>query len=255
MGSRKYRYICEDTVHDIAGRELGSEGADSRAQARARQKLHRIWAAYLGEPDYQRAASSLSDAFASEDDAAIRRACRVVLESHASTRERLPVAERLYGDIFHYVGMPESILDLACAVNPLMFRWMGLPRTVTYRAMDINARVVELVNHYFTLERLRPLAEHRDVLVRPPREHADLALLLKMYHCLEHRRAGAGWELLCGAPSAWVAVSFPTRNLRGRPSDMAGNYDGQIFERCAEKGWRCERLDVPGEAVVLIGKG
>ena len=71
---------------------------------------------------------------------------------------------------------------------------MGLPRSVRYCAYDINARIVSLTNCYFQLEGIAGIAEHRDVLCDPPRESADLALLLKMYHCLERRRCGAGWQ-------------------------------------------------------------
>ena len=118
------------------------------AEARARQKLHRVWAAYLGEPNYDAARSSLSEAFAKGADRSIRRACESVLVAHASTRERIAVAEQLYGKLMRMTGSPQSILDLACALNPLFFRWMGLPRTVVYRAVDINSRIVDLVNHY-----------------------------------------------------------------------------------------------------------
>jgi 16S rRNA (guanine(1405)-N(7))-methyltransferase len=255
LGSRKYRHICEETVADIAEQELSSGTANRQAASRARKKLHRVLAAYLGEPDYPEARRQLIGAFAAEDQELIRRTCEAILLTHASTRERLPVAEQFFAEILRRVGTPERVLDLACALNPLALRWMGLPRTVAYAAMDINARIVDLVNHYFKLEGLRPLAEHRDVLVRPPRRNADLALLLKMYHCLEHRRPGAGWAVVSGVNATWVAVSFPTRNLRGRWSDIAANYQRMIFENCANKGWGCHRVDVPGEALILIQKG
>ena len=99
---------------------------------------------------------------------------------------------------------------------------MGLPRTTEYHAFDINERVVGLVNHYFRLEGLAPLAELRDVLCRPPDQVADVALLLKMYHCLEHRRRGAGWQVVEQTQARWIALSFPTRNLSNRRREHSG---------------------------------
>jgi hypothetical protein len=75
-----------------------------------------------------------------------------------------------------------------------------------------------------------------------------------MYHSLEHRRRGAGWEVVSSAPARHVAVSFPSRNLRGRLSDIAGNYRDEILERSGAAGWVAEELAFDGELVILIRK-
>ena len=188
------------------------------------------------------------------------------MSAHASTRERLEILGELYGAILRVTGMPRSVLDLACSLNPLSFRWMDLPRSVEYRAYDINTHTVSLINKYFHLEGVSGRAELQDILCPssdPSRDPVSdtvrtplggLALLLKMYHCLEHRRRGAGLYVIENVRSRWIAVSFPARNLASRRVDIIGNYEGTIRECSAQNGWQCVRLDFDTEIVLLIDK-
>ncbi len=250
--SPKYRSLTRETVVDILRRETERHGVGARAISSAREILHRVAAFYLGEPDYDRMWQKLD---ACTDAACREVVCRELLSRHVSTRERLPIQVEMYGALFSRTGLPQSVADLAAACNPFAFPWMGLPRSVCYRAYDINAAMVRLVKRYFELEGIAGQALHRDILCDPPSEPVDVALLLKMYHCLEHRRRGAGWELVSRMPARHLAVSFPSRNLKGRTTDIAGNYRDEILGRSAQRGWSCEVLAFPGEVVILVRKG
>ena len=254
IASAKYRPICEQTVHDVVARELSRTASPKTAVRMAKQRLHRIWALYLGMPDFGRSEESLQAAFSSGRNENITSACRHILSQHRSANERLSIASDFYRGIFQVTGVPDAIHDLACALNPLMFRWMGLSADVRYYAYDINRRIVELINTYFRCEGLSQGAEHRDILCTPPVRSTHLGLLLKMYHCLERRRKGAGWQVLEEVPAEWMAVSFPNRSLAGRTVDIVGNYEGEIRERTAFRGWCCRRLDFETEIVLLIRK-
>jgi len=254
QSSPKYRALCGATIRDVASRELGRHANLRATTAATRRKLHRLWAQFLGEPEYDDARADLDMAFAAKSDDAIRAACRRILERHASTRERFNDLPELYRGIFAVTGIPGSVLDLASALHPFGWRWMGLPQSMHYRAFDINADIVALTDRYFRLEGLDGIAEHRDVLCDPPTEPADLALLLKMFHCLEHRRRGAGWEVVATVPARCVAVSFPTHNLTRRKVDIAQNYEGDILAGCDKSGWRVQRCEVPSETVMIIRK-
>jgi len=255
LSSKKYRSICEETVRDVIAGELERAPDEKRAYGAMRRRLHRVWAGYLGAPDWRESAERLTEAFAAEDDRLIRAACREILSAHQSTRERLPHLERMYEDLFAVTGPPRSILDLACAVNPFSLRWMGLSCRVRYHAYDINGDAVDLINRYFRWEGMQPLAEHRDIVCRPPLEGADVGMLLKMYHCLESRRRGAGWDVVEEARVRWMIVSFPTRNLASRRADILGNYEPVLAERCAARGWRISTVELPAEVFLLIRKG
>lgn len=254
LASRKYRDITPETARDVAARELERGGSRAAVLERARLRLHRLWADYLGEPDYEAAVRGLEEAFAAGCDDAVRAACLAILRRHQSAAERLEELAPFYAAVFAVTGRPRTVLDLACALNPLSWRWMGLGRDARYRAFDINRRTVDLVSRYFALEGIDGQAEHRDVLVSPPGDPGDVALLLKMYHCLEHRRRGAGWEAVAAAPAAWVVVSFPTRNLASRRADIIGNYEPEIRARALERGWPVAAAGVPSEAALIVGK-
>jgi hypothetical protein len=250
--TRKYRAIARETIVDVVRHEVarGAKRRLSAALASAREALHRVAAFYLGEPEYGRAMAELEAARG--DEAALEASCRRILERHVSTRERLPIMADLYRGIFERTGAPRSVADLAAACNPFSFRWMGLGRSVLYRAYDINTDMVRLVGRYFEIEGIAGRAELRDVLCSPPSEPADVALLLKMYHCLEHRRRGAGWEVVSRTPARHLAVSFPSRNMRGQSADIAGNYRAEIQERALAAGWRTEELGFDGEVVIIV---
>ena len=252
--SRKYRGITPETVRDVALRELERGGSPAAAFERARLKLHRLWADYLGEPDHGDAVRGLEEAFAAGSDQAVRAACLGILARHQSAAERSGELAPFYASVFTVTGAPRSLLDLACALNPLSWRWMGLGRDSRYLAFDINRRTVDLVGRYFALEGIAGAAEHRDVLVSPPQQRGDVALLLKMYHCLEHRRRGAGWEAVAAVPASWVVVSFPTRNLAARRADIVGNYEPEIRARAAERGWEVSAAGVAGETALIVRK-
>ncbi len=256
LSSRKYRGIAPETVRDVVAREVGRGGAAADAAARAKLRLHRLWAGYLGEPDHEEAARSLVGAFTAGagGDAAVRAACLAIMARHQSSRERLGELEAFYRSVFGVTGRPRALLDLACAVNPLAWRWMGLERGAKYLAYDINGRTVDLVTRYFAFEGVAGRAEHRDVLVRPPDEPGDVALLLKMYHCLEHRRRGAGWEAVAAVPAAWVVISFPTRNLASRRADIIGNYEPEIRAAAAARGWQVAQAGVASETALIVRK-
>jgi 16S rRNA (guanine(1405)-N(7))-methyltransferase len=126
---------------------------------------------------------------------------------------------------------------------------------VRYLAYDINRPMVRLLARYFVLEGLGGGVRLCDVLCSPPAEHTEVALLLKMYHCLEHRRRGAGEAVLESTAARWVVVSFPSRNLRGRSADIAGNYLRDIERLCTRRAWEQRELRLEGETVLLVRKG
>jgi 16S rRNA (guanine(1405)-N(7))-methyltransferase len=251
LSTAKYRALPRETIEDVVGREIARHGPGARALKAARLVLHRVAARYLGRPDFRAFLRRLESC---ADSGARDAVCREILALHASTRERLPILEDLYRGLFGRTGLPRVVADLASACNPLAFRWMGLEKSVRYMAYDIDRDMVQLVGAYFRLEGIAGEAIHRDVLCSPPTLRADVALLLKMFHCLEHRRKGAGWEVVSAVPARVVAVSFPSRNLAGRSSDIAANYREGIRASAAQAGWGCEEMSFPGETVLLVTK-
>ena len=220
----------------------------------ARRKLHNIMAPYLEDLDYREAAGWVDALPETPTLAGLKALGRQVMQTHASTRERLPLLDTFYERLFAVTGVPGSILDLACGLHPFSFPWMGLPADCAYHAYDIHAPRVELINRYFAKAGLRPLAELRDVLVEPPRVPAHLALLFKEAHRMEKRSPGCSRPFWQALPVRWLAVSLPA-------SDLAGDHDLQPRQRDLVSSittgltWAVSELDIGEEMIFVIDKG
>src|SRR5579864_1452212 len=129
----RYADLCEETIRDVYERCVAGTDGEKAARKVAAKRLHRIWANYLGEPDYSRAAEELAEAFDSNDDTEIRMVCRRIMGTHASARERLELLDGgYYENIWKITSRPRILVDLAAALHPLSFLWMKLDRNARY---------------------------------------------------------------------------------------------------------------------------
>lgn len=253
--SKKYKFLCKETIKNVLEEYVLIHKDLKRALPYAKKSLHKIWASYLGEPNYKRVKERLTDAFSVNDDALIMEICEDTMSVHSSARERMQLYEQgYYKHIFAKTGQPSSIADLACALHPLSFRWMNLPSSVPYFAYDINRNFTDLLGHYFELEGIGPMPIWQDIYVNPPTDHVDVALLFKMYHCLEIRKKGAGLTVLKQTPADWVVISFPAQNLMGKKADIYGNYAPAIHQAVEEFGWEMTEELFVNEMLVIIKK-
>jgi 16S rRNA (guanine(1405)-N(7))-methyltransferase len=174
--------------------------------------------------------------------------------AHLSTRERLPILDQFYDEIFAVTGRPARILDLACGLNPLAFPWMELPVLGTdFVAYDIHEPRVNFLNHYFILQGLPPLAYVHDIALQPPGESGDLALFLKEMPRFERNYAGGGRELLQSLDVRWLVVSFPTISTHGG-RNLTNRYREFFFELIDGTGWPVTELLFDTELVFCAEK-
>lgn len=219
--SKKYRQsgLNEETIQDLIQQESSPQVTEKALLKSVRRKLHNIIAPYLGELDYQTVFDQLQNLTDfSVEGSQIREFCQAILSAHASSAERLPNLTAFYDQLFKITGHPNSILDLACGLHPFGFPWMGLPLTTRYDAYDIIQPRIDLINQFFEQIGLSAAAENRDVLVNPPRKHANLGLFFKEAHRFEKRRPGCNhlfWQQL---NVDVLAVSLPAFDLTGSHS-------------------------------------
>jgi len=253
---RKYRDVDlpEDTLRDLLDQELPHYRNHKDAVKAVRKKLHNIIAPYLGDPDYPATAAALDAAFTSGDPAAVRAVCADILNAHASTRERQPMIDDFYQRIFAFTGTPRSILDLACGLNPFAFPWMGLPDRVEYHAYDLHRPRVELINHYFLLQGLAPLAESGDILVHPPQTRADVALFFKEAHRFEQRQHGCNRAFWQALNVRYLLVSLPTQSLTGR-FELIERQRRLVYATLQGLPWQVTELQFDTEIVFCMDKG
>lgn len=251
--SAKYGDTAETTIRELSIEALRQHKKVKSAVKAVRTRLHSIMAPYLGDPVYDQAAQELTAVFATHNDDQIRATCWKILGDHLSTRERLPLLPQFYGRIFAVTGQPQNILDIACGLNPLAFRWMNLEKPVQFYAYDIHEPRIHFINHYFALEGLPQLATVQDVAITFPQETADLALFLKEMPRFERNYHGLGRPLLEALRVKWLVLSFPTVSTHGGRS-LTNRYRTFMTELIAGKKWPMTEILFEGELLFCIQK-
>lgn len=251
--SKKYCDTCEATIRHLAIEELKKFKTVKRTIKSVKRRLYSIVASYLGDPDYDVAKEELKKAFASGDEALIKAACYKIMETHLSTRERNPIVEEFYTEIFRKTGTPTSIIDIACGLNPLSLPWTVLPPSVKYHAFDIHEKRIDFLNYFFSLQGLQPLAKTQDIAINFPQETADLALFLKEMHRFERNYRGRSLALLEALQVRYLAVSFPTvSSTTGR--SVAKIYKEFFYKTIKNKKWCVTEIEFDTELVLCVDK-
>ncbi|MCB8967426.1 MAG: hypothetical protein H6660_11085 [Ardenticatenaceae bacterium] len=252
--SKKYADTYEDTIRELAEDALRRYKKPKQALKAVRAQLHSIMAPYLGDPVYEEAAARLTAVFATQDPVQIKETCRTILYDHLSTRERLPILQTFYREIFHITGKPKSLLDIACGLNPLAFPWMELPATTAFYAYDIHEPRIAFINHYFALQGLPPLAKVQDIALQFPQEQADVALFLKEMPRFARNYGDLGRPLLEALNVRWLVLSFPEVSTHGG-RNLVNRYREFMQQLIAGHDWPLTELLFEGELVFCIHKG
>ena len=252
--SRKYQDTYEGTIRALVQAEARHYKTRKQIEKAVRQRLHHIMAPYVGDPDYAAAETELAAAFRSGGQEAVRGTCARILSSHVSTRERLPLLERFYAEIFRVTGKPGAILDLACALNPLTFPWMALLTTLKYHAYDVHERRIAFINTFFSLQGLSALGKVQDIALRFPEEEADVAFFLKELPRFEQNYGGLGLALLAALRVRHLVVSFPTVSFHGGRS-LTNHYRRFFYNFIAGQEWPVVEIEFESELVFCAKKG
>ncbi len=248
--TRKYRYLCLETLERIADWAISREPSVARASRIARRKLHQVYGAYWSSGDHRRLRAILDSSI--DSAGSLESMCRTVLSLHASTRERLLHLERCYRDLWAITGSPTSVADLACGLSPFALPWMGLPASCPYHPSDIDSRVMDDVNRYLRHVGREESARCLDLLSRDALPEVDVCLILKTLSCLERQEQEAPARLLERIRCRWLVISMPTRSLGGHTRGMREHYRRLVGGLLA--GRELQELDYPGE-VFFVTRG
>ena len=252
--TRKYRFLCADTLFRVARWAQVRYGALKPAVKVAKRKLHQVYGAYLESGHLDRVDALVEALPADAPPEQIRATCRQVLQCHASTAERLPLLDRFYSDLFERIGRPRSLLDLACGLHPFALPWMGLGPQVDYYACDIDLRVTASLRRFFSRVGQCAEAVCQDILVDLPNREVDVAFLLKTLPCLEQQEKGVGLELLRQLRASCLVVSFPNQSLGGRRKGMAEHYDAVMARILDHLQAKVHRMAYAEETIYVLEK-
>lgn len=254
LESRKYRALNlpEATLLDIAEKELARGVPEKDLEKAVREKLHQLIAPYLGDPDYTVEEAKL-DEIPSEDIDALKKWCLKILDTHASTRERIPNLAAFYKFIFAQVGNMETILDVACGLNPFSLPWMPGGADLKYYAYDLHQPRLALISRFFGKFNRAGRAIQQDISINPPEIQADAAFFFKEAHRFESREKGSSRRLFERLNVPWIIVTLPAYNLTAQ-HPMRDRQRALIEKTISGTGWKMEEKEIGGEMIFFIRK-
>lgn len=255
LESSKYRSVSKDFIRNIGAQEIGKRRKLKEAIKATKNKLHQVGGAFIErKPDFTNWLGELRRAAETSDVDLLRQTCAEVMSHHSSTRERLPTLDIFYERTLADLPPVRSILDVACGLNPLAIPWMPLPENADYYAYDIYDDMIDFVDKFMGLVRVRSHARVCDVVQSCPMPRVDVALILKALPCLEQVDKSIGLRLLDAVDAGHMLVSFPVRSLCGRGKGMAANYEARFRELVGGRNWVVERFEFETELVFRVSK-
>ena len=172
-----------------------------------------------------------------------------ILNSHSSTRERMPYYRSLYEEIFKITKKPKKLLDVGCGINPFSVAFMGCKPE--YFAYDLSSDEIDAVNQYFKLVKVKGKAKVRDVLAIKRFPKVDVAFIWKMTDMFDRSKGHKKTEeVLTRINSKYLVVSFATKTMSGKEMNVPRR---PWFERmCKRLNWTFEVLEFPNELFYVV---
>jgi 16S rRNA (guanine(1405)-N(7))-methyltransferase len=254
QSSRKYRELDlpEEMLRDLIAVNLPNSRSMAELKTNFRTALHNVIAPYLETIDYDKEIQALQAENLSLPET-LEAYCLKIMAKHASTRERIPHLEQFFDTIQEVIGSPHSILDLACALDPLCLPWIKLSPSASFKAYDINGPRVRYLQAFLSLAYPNYQAIQQDILLHPPKEKADCAFFFKEAHRLEKRQPGSTRILLDGINVSTVVLSLPAVDLKGHHSLEV--FHRRLVEKALEgTTWQQEVHLVGNELLFFIHK-
>jgi 16S rRNA (guanine(1405)-N(7))-methyltransferase len=251
----KYRQIHIPLVRQIAAQELNKERSWKETVKAVRNKLHQVGGAYQPQTiHYELLAEKLENLPKDLLSPEVQDFCRETMLLHTSTRERLPILEKFFEQSLAGFTPVNSLLDVACGLNPLAIAWMPLAQNVRFLACDIYMDQIEFLNAFFAHFGINGQAFLCDLTSEIPQDTVEVALVLKTIPCLEQIDKHIGLRLLTELQAQHLLVSFPAQSLSGKNKGMRDFYDQHFQQLIAEAGWQVQPYSFTTEEAYLIHK-
>ena len=252
--SAKYAQLDADLVRQIAVEELKNQRDLRTALKTTRTRLHRLTGAFLTPKlDYSRWLDSFQG-IAVDNIELFKDTSKQMMKLHASTQERLPFLDTFYHTCLASIAPINSVLDLACGLNPLAMPWMPLQKACIYNACDVVVPLVEFLNDYFQLRGVSGNAITCNLLQSIPQQKVQVAFLLKLLPILDQVDPNASINLLDQVKADHLLISYPSRSLGGRSKGMKQTYV-EHFERITSgRNFEIQSFDFPNETVYLLSR-
>lgn len=174
------------------------------------------------------------------------------LETHISTKERLPYYQTIYREIFSITGKPKKILDLGCGLNPLSYKYLKC--TPEYFASELSAEECRIIDSFFKINKIKGRVFQFDLLKddysKLPK--ADIVFLFKVLESLEAVKKDISLQILKKLNANWIVVSFSKKSVTGKPIRKKGR--SWLKRMLAELEYEYQVLDIGDEIFYIVHK-
>jgi len=251
----KYRHLHPDLVRNIAEIEVKKGRSRKETVKAIRNKIHQVGSAYqpVAIP-YEKFITKLDTLPVDLQDPSVKEFCLEVMQLHTSTVERLPILHSFYETILQDLVPVQSILDVACGLNPLTLPWIPLKKDAQIFVCDIYTDQIDFLNHFFAHFDIQGKAFCCDLTQEIPDVHTQIAFIFKTIPCLEQIDKQIGSRLLNGIQSENLLISFPVQSLGGRDKGMRKFYDEHFRQLIADQGWQVQSYSFVTEEVYFVRK-
>ena len=251
--SKKYKNVYDKTIERIVRDFCAKGGAAKEIEKKSKNLLHQIWGAfYAQKPNFKKLLLNLQKNV--QEHRGILESVLPILQAQSSVKERIPILDDFYKKIFEVTGIPNTIIDYACGLNPLTYFWMRLPESTMYKAFDIDEDQIIFLRAVFTLLKIPTVqVALQDVLI-DSFESADVIFLLKLLPCLEHQKKDSSLEIIKNLSCKYVVVSFPIKSLSGKKSGMADFYSNNFKKMVEQEQLEFTEILFETELVFVIKK-
>lgn len=214
-----------------------------------RQLLHKVFGAFTSEKLFN---EKILDKKTAEE----------ILKKHSSTRERLEYYPEIYSRIFSGMNKKISVIDLGAGVNGFSYNYFKkLSLDVNYIGVEAIGQLVELVNNYFSREKIKGKAIHMSLFeleeikrIVESSERPRVIFLFKVLDSLEMLEKNYSKKLiseLIGKCDKFV-VSFATQSMISRRKFKVKRY---WFENFVRENFKVvDDFEIGGERYLVFKK-
>ena len=149
-----------------------------------------------------------------------------LLSTTLSTKERLDNYSDIYNQIFKITGLPKTIIDLGCGLNPFSYPLMNLD-SLNYYAYDINQEDINNLNEYFKIMKTTGLngkaaiLDIRNLSKISSLPSSDIVFLFKVIDIIDKENHKPSEELIVKLinenKAKFIVASFATATLTRKP--------------------------------------
>ena len=261
VANPKYQAINPSLVLRLSQEAVDKGLVGKPAVKYVRNKLHQVAGAYFKQKiNYPSAKASLTRLPEDRNSHQVKDYCQKWMGAHTSTGERLPILEDFFQTCLSAIAPINSVLDLACGLNPLAIPWMPLAHNVRYDACDIYLDMLDLIDSFFKHINLLGHTHPCDLVSSIPSntleetQKAHVAFLLKSIPCLEQMDKSVAGRLLEDIPAEHILVSFPVHSLGGRPKGMKHYYWEHFQDIVTGNNWQVKEFIFTSELAFLVSK-